>query len=208
MGGTVGLPRGFRISPFMIFNSGSPYNVTAGQDLSNNSLFNDRPAFAPNVTGACLSPTAACHYFVPSSSYSPIPINYLTGPNHFTLNLRLAKTFGFGREVGGKNATQNNGPGPGGPPPGGGGGHGGGGPGGGGFGHGGGGFGGMGPASNRRYSLTFSVNARNILNHVNAATPIGTLTSSHFGQSINLAGGPFSSQAANRKIEVQAMFSF
>ena len=29
----------------------------------------------------------------------------------------------------------------------------------------------MGAATNRRYSLTFSVNARNILNNVNAATP-------------------------------------
>ena len=66
----------------------------------------------------------------------------------------------------------------------------------------------MGPATTRRYSLTFSVNARNVLNKVNAATPIGTLTSSHFEQSTNLAGGPFSSQAANRKIELQASFSF
>ena len=43
---------------------------------------------------------------------------------------------------------------------------------------------------------------------MNAATPIGTLTSSKFGQSNALAGGPFSSAAANRKIELQAMFSF
>ena len=100
MGGTIGLPRGFRVSPFMIFNSGSPYNVTVGQPLSNDSLFNDRPGFAPNVTGACLSPTQACHYLIPTPSNIPasIPINYLTGPNHFTLNLRLAKTFGFGPE--------------------------------------------------------------------------------------------------------------
>jgi hypothetical protein len=206
MGGTAGLPHGFRLSPFMIFNSGSPYNVTVGQDLSNDSLFNDRPAFATNVSGACLSPTAACHYVIPTGPYTPIPINYLTGPNHFTLNLRLAKSFGFGPEVGGKNAAQAGG----GPPPGGGGGgpRGGGG-GGGGFGRGpGGGFGGMGAATTRRYSLTFSVNARNVLNHVNAATPSGTLTSSHFGESTGLAGGPFSSQAANRKIELQAMFSF
>ncbi|MGA8538499.1 MAG: hypothetical protein WB566_03325, partial [Terriglobales bacterium] len=70
------------------------------------------------------------------------------------------------------------------------------------------GGGGMGPATSRRYSVTFSVNARNILNRVNAATPIGSLTSSSFGQSIALAGGPFSSQAANRKIELQAAFSF
>jgi hypothetical protein len=204
MGGTIGMPRGFRLSPFMIFTSGSPYNVTVGQDLSNNSLFNDRPAFATNVSGSCLSPTVACHYLIPTGAYTPIPINYLTGPNHFTLNLRLAKTFGFGPELG-KNATQQGG-GPGGG--GGGGPRGGGGPGGGGgFGRGPGGMG-MGPATSRRYSLTFSVNARNVLNHVNASTPIGTLTSQHFGQSTNLAGGPFSSQAANRKIELQAMFSF
>ena len=99
---------GFRLSPFMIFNSGSPYNVTVGQDLSNDSLFNDRPGFAPNVSGACLSPTVACHYVVPTQSSipTPIPINYLTGPAHFTLNLRLAKTFGFGPEVGGKSGAQ------------------------------------------------------------------------------------------------------
>ena len=29
-------------------------------------------------------------------------MNYLTGPTQFTLNLRLSKTFGFGRETGGK----------------------------------------------------------------------------------------------------------
>ena len=208
VGGTIGLPRGFRLSPFMIFNSGAPYNVTAGQDLSHDSLLNDRPAFATNVSGSCLSPTVACHYVVPASSYVPIPINYLTGPNLFTLNLRLAKTFGFGPEAGGKNGAQPGGGPGGGPPPGGGGPRGGGGGGGGvGFGRGPGGFGG-GPATTRRYSLTFSVNARNVLNKVNAATPIGVVSSQDFGKSIALAGGPFSSAAANRKIELQAMFSF
>ena len=39
-------------------------------------------------------------------SYTPIPINYLTGPSHFTLNLRLAKTFGFGPEVAGRSGAQ------------------------------------------------------------------------------------------------------
>ncbi len=200
-GGTVGLPRGFRLSPFMIFNSGSPYSVSVGQDLNNDSIFNDRPAFGTNPPGSCPFPTAnAClHYVIPTSSSALIPVNYLTGPNHFTLNLRLAKTFGFGPEVSGRNTAQQGG--------GAGGGHtaaahGGGG----GFGRGGGG--GLGPATNRRYSLTFSVNARNILNRVNAANPIGTLSSSSFGQSIALAGGAFSSQAANRKIELQASFSF
>jgi hypothetical protein len=210
-GGTVGLPRGFRLSPFMIFNSGSPYNVSVGQDLNNDSIFNDRPAFGAYPSGSCPFPTpAACsRYVIPTSFSALIPVNYLTGPNHFTLNLRLAKTFGFGPESGGKSGAQQGG----GPPSGGGGGGGGprgGGGGGGGFGRGpgGGGGGGLGAATTRRYSLTFSVNARNILNKVNAATPIGTLSSSSFGQSIALAGGPFSSAAANRKIELQAAFSF
>jgi hypothetical protein len=201
-GGTIGLPRGFRLSPFMIFNSGSPYNVTVGQDLTNDLQFNARPAFGTFPAGTCPFPTqAACNSYIYSTTqaYTQIPINYLTGPSNFTLNLRLAKTFGFGPEVGGKSGAQ-----------GGGGGGGGGGPrggGGGGFGRGPGG-GGMGPATSRRYSLTFSVNARNVLNKVNAAPPVGVLSSPNFGQSIALAGGAFSSAAANRKIELQAAFSF
>jgi hypothetical protein len=206
MGGTIGLPHAFRLSPFMIFNSGSPYNVTVGQDLAGDLQFNPRPAFGTNPSGSCPFPTpAACsQYVVPTTPYTQIPINYLTGPSNFTLNLRLAKTFGFGPEKTGKSTDA--GPGPGGPPPGGMGG-GGRGPGGGGFGRGGPG-GGMGAATNRRYSVTFSVNARNVLNRVNAAPPVGVLSSPDFGKSIALAGGPFSSAAANRKIELQAMFSF
>ena len=233
LGGTMGLPYAFRLSPFMIMNSGSPYNVTVGQDLNNDTILNDRPAFS-GLPGACLSPTAACHYtdaLPATGAYNPIPTNYLTGPAQFTLNLRLAKTFGFGPAKGGKSTTDA-GPGPGGPPGGMGGGRGpgGGGPGGGGFGRGGpgGGPGGMGGTTNRRYNLTFSVNARNVLNKVNAANPVGNLggcvstpqgdptqygvcdanVAGNFGHSVALAGGPFSSAAANRKIELQAMFSF
>jgi hypothetical protein len=56
--------------------------------------------------------------------------------------------------------------------------------------------------------LTFSVNARNVLNKVNPTTPIGVVSSQDFGKSIALGYGPFSSAAANRKIELQALFSF
>ena len=203
-GGTAGLPYGFRMSPFMIFNSGSTYNVTVGQDLNGDSLFTDRPPFATDVTGPCQSPTSACHYVAkPTSPYAPIPINFLTGPAHFTLNLRLAKTFGFGPERSATNGAQAGGGGRRG------GGGGAGGPRGGGpFGGPGAGGGGSGAASNRSYSLTFSVNARNLLNHVNLATPIGNLSSPLFGQSNALASGPFSSAASNRRIELQASFSF
>jgi hypothetical protein len=185
------------LSPFLIATSGAPYNVSLGSDWNGDSVYNDRPSFA-----ASCGPVAdrACYNRSPLATDTRIPINYLNGPAQFTLNLRLAKTFGFGKE----NATGGAGPG--------GGGHGGGGP------RGGGGFGGgpragmgaiFGPGNtNHRYNLTFSVNARNVLNRVNLATPIGNLSSPNFGQSVALAGGPFSSAAANRKIELQASFSF
>jgi hypothetical protein len=129
-----------------------------------------------------------------------VPINYLTGPPQFVLNLRLSKTFGFGKETAGNSAG-----------PGGGGGHGGGPRGGGGFGRGprAGAAAIFGPGNtNHRYNLTFSVNARNVLNRENLAAPIGNLSSPNFGRSVALAGGPFSSAAASRKIELQASFSF
>lgn len=201
-GGSISGPYGFRLSPFLIATSGAPYNVSLGSDWNGDSVYNDRPSFA-----ASCGPVAdrACYNRSPLATDTRIPINYLNGPAQFTLNLRLSKTFGFGKE------TAAGGAGPGG------GGHGGGGP------RGGGGFGagpraGMGAIfgpgnTNHRYNLTFSVNARNVLNRVNLAAPIGNLSSPNFGQSVQLAGGPFaggpgSNPAANRKIELQASFSF
>jgi len=210
LGGSLSAPYGFRLSPFMIVSSGAPYNVTIGNDSNGDSIANDRPSFATDQPDQCVSPTAACHYNPTPGPFDPrVPINYLTGPTQFTLNLRLSKTFGFGREAGGAgNAAGAGGPPQGGP---GGGGRGGPGGGGGGFGRGPGASMGaiFGPGTtNHRYNLTLSINARNILNRVNLASPIGTVSSPLFGQSIALAGGPFSSAAANRKLELQASFSF
>ena len=56
--------------------------------------------------------------------------------------------------------------------------------------------------------MTFSVSARNVLNRVNLAPPVGELSSPFFAQSIALAGGPFSSQGASRRIDLQVLFSF
>ena len=66
----------------------------------------------------------------------------------------------------------------------------------------------LGSATNRRYALTFSVNARNVFNRENLGTPVGNITSPKFGESIQLTQGAFSSQSASRKIELQASFSF
>ena len=66
----------------------------------------------------------------------------------------------------------------------------------------------MGNATDRRYNLTFSVSARNVLNVVNLGTPNGVLGSPFFGQSNALATGPFSSASVNRRIDLQVQFVF
>jgi hypothetical protein len=209
MGGTVGLPKGFRLSPFLVASSGPPFNITTGEDLFGDAQFNARPAAATCGTPAAnvVQTKYGCFNLTPAAGESLIPIYDAEGPDRFALNLRLSKTFGFGRK---KEATNTGGPGG----PGGGGtfgrgpGGGGGGRGGGGFGGGRGGPGGFDAPSNRRYGLTFAISARNVFNNVNEATPIGNLSSPLFGESNGLTGGPYSSNTANRRIDLQVTFTF
>jgi hypothetical protein len=48
----------------------------------------------------------------------------------------------------------------------------------------------------------------NIFNTVNLASPIGDIESPLFGRSIALAGGPFNSATANRRISLEMAFRF
>ena len=209
VGGTISMPYLIRLNPFLLVTSGMPYDITVGQDLNGDSIFNDRPALVatcptkpqPNIV---CTPVGTFNT-VPAAGQLLVPVNSATGPTLFTLNLRVSKTFGFGRET--KGGGTGGGPGYGGRR--------GGGPGGG-LGPGGlssagrssGGMMGGGVATGRRYNLTFSVSARNVLNRVNLGTPVGDLSSPFFAQSIGLAGGPFSSQGASRRIDLQVLFSF
>lgn len=68
-------------------------------------------------------------------------------------------------------------------------------------------FGG-GDSSGQRYSLTIGISARNIFNQVNEGTPVGVISSPIFAQANSLAGGPFGSQAASRRVDLQIAFSF
>jgi hypothetical protein len=213
-GGTWGLPHGFRLSPFLIASSGMPFNVVSGQDVNGDSIFNDRPSFASShsLPNDVVATKFGNFDTVPQPGEALVPVNMLTGPNRFTLNLRLSKTFGFGKKTEATNTGRRNnggagglerGAGQGGP-----GGAGGGGRGGGGFGGGRGGGLGGGESSGQRYSLTFSVSARNIFNNVNLGLPVGNLSSPFFGTSNALAGQPYSSSSANRRIDLQATFTF
>jgi hypothetical protein len=215
VGGNFSLPYSFSVSPFVMTQSGSPYSITLGQDLNGDDQYNDRPAFATAATANPIPSACGPLDPFPTLGEKVIPINCAIGPSQFRLNLRISKAIGFGKrkEIA---SGQQGGPGPGGPPPGGfGGGRGPGGPPMGGMGPG--GFGGMGgrppgagSEANYRYRLVFTASASNVLNHVNLAVPEGNLSSPYFGKSTYIVGGGFAggSSAANRRIDLQMMFSF
>jgi hypothetical protein len=111
----------------------------------------------------------------------------------FGVNLRVSKSFGFGGKVQSAGIA-----------PAGGGTLGGHGPG-----------GGHGPhhdaessSSDKRYTLTFSVAARNLFNRVNLDTPVGNLSSPVFGRSTSIHGFGHGTPSANRTLDFQVRFSF
>ena len=202
LGGTISLPYAFRVSPFLVASSGVPFNVTSGADMNGDSVFTDRPTFAQFQTALANAEalgtvrSGVSFDCQPSAGQTEIPIYCGQGPPRFALNLRLSKTFGFGKKAQTK-AT-------GGPQMGGG--TFGRGPGGGG-GRGGPMFGG-GENSGQRYSLTFAVSARNIFNNVNVGSPIGVISSPIFGQTTSLPTGPGGGLYSSRRIELQVAFAF
>ncbi len=218
LGGSITTKWDFRLSPFVVINSGAPFNITTGTDPYDTTLYTARPGLVTDPSlvpaGTTLIPTV---YGLLDPNPKPnapgevvLPRNFGRSPGSVTVNLRLAKTFGFGpsRESS-FNSQQGGGPGgPGGGGARGGGGHGGppgggmmGGPMGGMFGN---------PSTGKRYNLTFSVNARNLLNHVNPGPINGVLGTPLFGESNSLGGGfgAFSQNGNNRRLELQARFQF
>ncbi len=220
---------GISYNPFLIAQSGRPFNITTDTDLTGDNFFNDRPAYA--TSSSCsgssqyVQTSFGCFDTEPQPGETLLPANIGNSPASVAVNLRVSRSWGLGPEVsspGGPNQRR-------GGPAGGPGGFGGiGGPGGGRGGGGGFGGGGMrGGMSNtgRKYSLTFSAQALNLFNDIDYGTPLGsvvpTLTSgtganavygpgSRFAKSTSLAGGMFASPtgSAARRIFIQAAFSF
>jgi hypothetical protein len=166
LGGSITTKFGLLWSPFVILQSGMPFNIVTSQDIYGDTVLTARPGFAASGTPGViatsygfLDPTAA-------EGEKLVPRNYGRGPGLYSVNLRLARTFRFGEVRQG--------------------------------------------ATSGRYALTLSISARNLLNHVNPGTIIGNINSPLFGQSNQIAGGSgaYSDGANNRRIELQARFSF
>ena len=184
-GGFSHLPYRITASPFLIYQSSTPFNITIGEDLNGDAQFNDRAAFATDLTRPSVYRTRYGNFdAAPLPTQTIIPINYGKGPSYFTANLHLGRSFSFGPVVpddappsapdaAKKSKT----------PP-------------------------KKKEIQHRYNLELGASAQNLFNYVNAAQPVGVLTSPFFGKSTALAGIFESSQPGNRIIYLDLGFSF
>jgi hypothetical protein len=196
-GGTLILPKlKLNFNPFVIYSSGRPFNIITGRDTNGDGLFTERPAFATAQTDpANLRHTPLGDFdLAPAPGQELIPRNYGMGPGFFSVNMGISRSYSFGNvpahaaaaappaaAAGGAQPAPAGANRPAG-----------------------------GPTPEKRYTVTFSINIQNLLNHTNLTNPIGNLSSPQFGQSISSAGGfggP-GSNAGNRRMQVQIRFGF
>jgi hypothetical protein len=203
VGGTIPMAWKIDIGPFVVANSGVPYNITTGLDPYSTGFPEARPALltgagAGNCQGGGLMYESGfgCFNLKPSPGMQTIGRNFGVGPGNWNLGLRVSRTWAFGREghsgpTAATDASSSHG--------------GGGGPMGGGM------------ASNsgpgRRYNLTLGASTLNALNHSNFAPPNGDLSSGYFGQYRSLGGLIVMNHGGaattyNRKIDLQLRFTF
>jgi hypothetical protein len=198
-GGSINTKWNVRVSPFVVVQSGAPFDVTAGSDLYGTTLFNARPGIPTDLSKAGLIQTPYGLLDPNPSLDEPIlGRNYGRGPGQVRVNLRIGKAIGFGSETGrsadkgpnasagGATAAQASGRG----------------------------LGGIlgNPKTARRYNMIISFSAQNLLNHNNPGPITGDITSPLFGSANRIAGGPngegFFETADNRRLEAQIRFTF
>lgn len=175
------LPLHLSGGPFLALQTGTPFNITLGNDLNGDSQFNDRPTFATDLSRPSVLRTAFGNFDTsPIAGQQLIPIDYGQSPGIILLNLFLGRNLHFGPEI----KPPTDAPAPPTPPP------------------------GTKPVPpQRRYSLSFNVEADNILNHNNPAPRVGILGSPLFGRS-NALNTFFQQGSANRVVNLGLGFSF
>src|SRR6266446_505751 len=206
--GSINTKWNVRFNPFVVVQSGPPFDITVGRDLYGTTLFNGRPGIPTDLTKPGLIQTT--HGLLdpnPTPDEKTLSRNFGRGPGTVTVNLRVTKTIEFGPEGSGSGGSPPSGPGSGGPDrrgtpgvftpgaP-------------------------QGPSGSRvsrRYTLSIAMSINNLLNHTNPGPIIGNITSPLFGHANQPSGGGggfgpgglgFSEAANNRRLELQMRFSF
>ena len=181
LGGLIQLPFQFVLNPFFIVQSSMPFNITVGQDLNGDSQFNDRPAFATDLTRPSVYRTKWGNFDAdPLPGQKIIPINYGVGPALVMLNLGFSRNIAFGPKLPDQAPPPKLKPGQ---KP-------------------------VKTATARRDQLSLGLEGQNVFNHVNGGLPVGVLGSPLFGQSTNLSTTEFSSSQANRILYLHMTLTF
>jgi hypothetical protein len=193
--GSYTAPHGVVVAPILLAQSGTPYNLSIGNDVTDNNQFNARPTYGICGAQDVVRTSFGCLDGSPTGKGEKIvPYNLGVGPANVAFNLRISKVFGIGPRIestsgtiGGQNNGSVNARGL---------------------------SGGqtqvqLDATAPRRYSLTLVGSALNLFNIVNLGTPNGVLNSSLFGHTQSVAGAPFGSPTpGNRTFLLQAQFSF
>ena len=199
MGGSINLKWSIRISPFVVAQSGAPFDITAGNDLFGTTLFNGRPGIAADPSKLGLiqtsyglldpNPTAGERLYRATSD---------AGLGSITMNIRVAKVIGFGKERGASGGNASSAGATGNPMQA----------------ATGRGLGGLigAPTTSHRFNVSIGLSIRNLLNHTNPGPIIGNITSPYFGFANQIAGAQngegFYETANNRRLESQIKFTF
>ena len=194
--GTYSAPHGIVFAPLLAAQSGTPYNLVIGNDLTANNQFNARPTYGTCGAANVVSTPYGCLDTDPVGKGERIvPYGVGLGPANVVFHMRVSKVIGIGPRIEGAKGAP-------------------------GFQGGNGSVNGRGLSGSqaqpkldatvsRKYSLTLVGGALNIFNIVNLGTPNGTLASPLFGKTQSLATGPFGSPTpGNRSIFLQAIFTF
>jgi hypothetical protein len=189
-------PWGIVFSSLLIARSGTPYNLTIGNDLTGNNQFNVRPTFSTCGAAGVVSTAYGCLDTDPTGKgETMVPFDLGTGPANAVYHVRLSKVVGVGprtKTAGQGQAYSLNGNSVTGR----------------GIGSGGAAVK-LDQAAPRRFNLTFVIGTSNVFNMVNLGTPNGVLLSPLYGKTQQLAGGPFANPTpGNRAINFQTTFSF
>ncbi len=91
------LPYGFSIGGSYTFHTGGRFNIFTGRDTNGDGFFNERPAFATDLSKPGLIQTK---YGIldpnPAQGTTLIPRNLGRGSKYFSVDANISKTFGFG----------------------------------------------------------------------------------------------------------------
>ncbi len=91
------LPFGVELDPFLAVQSGAPFDITIGADNNGDTIFNDRPAFATDLTRASVVRTAFGNFDTsPIAGQSLIPRNFGTSPGLLWIDLRVSRDIHLG----------------------------------------------------------------------------------------------------------------